>query len=152
MKILDSLIKVAEYRREEAEHRRAMLMARMERLRQSKQLVNEDLKRLQEKYQATQTEQSALAPVQLITLRQLWIEAQERQQLMKSLDEQLESMEKDRQAINKELKAAWAKEQSLQRARELALERKHAEALRVSYLVADDNWSQTRPVFSGVRL
>lgn len=153
MKILDSLIDIADYQREHAEQQRAQLIARIERLRQSKQTVNEDLERLQEKYQlVAQSQQMALAPIQLLALRQLWIETYERQQLLESLDEQLASMEKQRLELNKEVKAAWAKQQSLERAQELAVQRDQAEALRISYLIADDVFAQGRPSFIGAHI
>lgn len=153
MKILDSLIDIADYQREHAEQRRAQLIARIERLRQSKQTVNEDLERLQEKYQlVAQSQQAVLAPIQLLALRQLWIETYERQQLLESLDEQLASMEKQRLELNKEVKAAWAKQQSLERAQELAIQRDQAEALRISYLIADDVFTQGRPSFIGAHI
>lgn len=153
MKIINSLIDIADYKREHAEQRRAQLIARMDRLRQSKQTVMDDLERLQNKYQLTvQAEEALLAPVQLLALRQLWIETYDRQQLLESLDEQLASMEQQRVALNKEIKAAWAKQQSLERAKEIAVQRNQAEVLRKSYLLADDVFAQSRPSFVGARL
>lgn len=153
MKIINSLIDIADYKREHAEQRRAQLVARMNRLRQSKQTVIDDLSRLQGQYQLTmQAEEARLAPIELLALRQLWIETYERQQLLQSLDEQLSSMEQQRLDINTEIKAAWAKQQSLECAKELTQQRQKAEFLRLGYLQADDMFAQSRPTFLGAGL
>lgn len=153
MKIINSLIDIADYKREHAEQRRAQLITRMERLRQSKQTVVEDLTRLQSQYKLTvEAEEIPLAPIELLALRQLWIETYERQQLLDSLDEQLASMEQQRLSLNNEIKAAWAKQQSLERAKEISQQRQQNEFVRQGYLVADDLFTQARPTLLGVNL
>lgn len=143
MKVLDSLIRVAKFRLEQAEQKRSFLISRISRLRQSKQIVEADLRDLQQRYaQSMQDDGGALAAHRIIGMRQIWVETQERQKLTVSMDEQLKALLTEKDALDTIISHTWGRKKSLERALEIEALLWRDQMVRNDLILADESWSQ----------
>lgn len=143
MNVLDSLTRVAQFRLEQAEQRRSLLISRIGRLRQSRQTVQADLLELQQRHeQAMQDDGGLLVAYRLLGMRQIWIEAQERQKLTVAIDEQLAALLLEKENLDKTVRSLWARKKSLERAIEIQALLHREQKVREDLLQADESWTQ----------
>lgn len=143
MKALSLLLRIANFRLEQLEQQRIRLVARIRRLNQSRDSVLADLQGLQKQHlDATSQSGNVLHPTLLVAMRQIWIEAQERQTLIESMEEQLASLTRNKRDLDQRIEQAWRRRQALDRAIDLQAHRQHLERMRKEFQTADDLWEQ----------
>lgn len=142
MKVLHALIKVAKFRLEQAEQKRSFVSGRIDRLRQSRQIVEADLRELQQRHAQSLQDMGTLPAHCLLGMRQIWCEAQERQKLMTSMDEQLGVLLREKEDLDRAVHEAWSRKASLDRALELQALLRRERLARDEWMQADESWSQ----------
>ena len=143
MTVLASLTRVARFRLEQAEQKRSLLLSRIGRLRQSRQTVEADLRNLQQRHeQSMQGDGGTLVAYRLVGMRQIWIEAQERQKLVMAIDEQLAALLAEKDTLDETIREIWSRKKSLERAIEVQALVQREEVVRNELLQSDESWSQ----------
>lgn len=141
MSVLDSLIRVQRFRLEALEQQRSVLLQRMARLHQSRQQTQENLRQLQAQYAASTAVASTIAAPQLLALRQIWIDVQERQHLCTTLDQQIAEHQQRKTALDQCIGRLFARLKAVEGARDQREIAAREQQQRESYAAADERWT-----------
>lgn len=144
MSILDSLIRVQSFRLETLEQQRAVLQQRMAQLYQSHQRIKDELQRLQTQYAGSASTAAAILPAQLLALRQIWLDAQQRQQLCTTLEQQIDEHKQRKIALDQAIERVFARQKALESARDQRQSIEQEQRSRANYWMADELWTLQR--------